>query len=152
MNIVIILIAKYLYVVELLVFLISATIWRKEEKLKVIKLMLLAAPLAGVLVLLGSHFIYDPRPFVVENIKPLISHNPDNGFPSDHTLLAMFTAFAAMVYNKKIGIILLILALLVGASRVMAKVHHPIDIIGSIFIAFVSITISYLILKKLKLN
>lgn len=152
MNIVIILIAKYLYVVELLVFLISATIWRKEEKLKVIKLMLLAAPLTGVLVLLGSHFIYDPRPFVVENIKPLIPHDPDNGFPSDHTLMAMFTAFAAMVYNKKIGIILLILAFLVGVSRVMAKVHHPIDIIGSIFIAFVSITISYLILKKLKLN
>ena len=39
----------------------------------------------GVLKAIG-HFYYDPRPFIVGHFAPLIPHDADNGFPSDHPL------------------------------------------------------------------
>src|SRR5919202_4656794 len=51
-----------------------------------------AAAVIGVLSLLfvqtGGLLYNDPRPFVVGHFQPLISHPADNGFPSDHALLA----------------------------------------------------------------
>ena len=48
---------------------------------------LLALPIAFLLGRLASLIILSPRPFVVENIQPLIAHVPNNGFPSEHFLL-----------------------------------------------------------------
>ncbi len=36
----------------------------------------------------SAHLISDPRPYLVEGVQPLISTSADNGFPSDHVLLA----------------------------------------------------------------
>src|ERR1017187_827769 len=43
---------------------------------------------SGILSLLLGHFIHDPRPFVADGQVPLIPHEPNNGFPSHHALLA----------------------------------------------------------------
>ena len=82
-----------------------------------------------------AHFWYDTRPFVADNLTPLIPHAPDNGFPSDHMLLGAAIASVVLAYNRTWGIVLWILALLVGLSRVAAGVHHLADIAGSIAIA-----------------
>jgi undecaprenyl-diphosphatase len=59
----------------------------------------------------------------------------DNGFPSDHTLLATAIAFAIFHFNKKLGLFLFLLAVLVGVARILAGVHHAADIAGSLIIA-----------------
>lgn len=96
-----------------------------------------AGTLPGVYVIakIVSYFYYNPRPFVIDSTVALIAHIPDNGFPSDHTLIC--AALAAIVYpfNKKISVLLWILTLMVGLSRVLAGVHHLIDVVGSISIA-----------------
>lgn len=93
---------------------------------------------------------YSPRPFVVANISPLIPHVANNGFPSEHTLLAMMIAGIILVYHKKMGIFLLGLAIAVGLGSVFAKVHHSIDIFGSVGIAATSIFAGLYFMSKIR--
>ena len=49
---------------------------------------------------------------------------------------------------KCLGAIVISLSIILGLSRVIANVHNPIDIIGSIIIAIISITIAKTILSN----
>jgi len=100
-------------------------------------LLVIALPAAYVVAKLAGLLFYNTRPFVVSNFAPLIFHLPDNGFPSDHTLLVGAVSTIIFFYNKKLGIILWAISILVGISRVLAGVHHTVDIIGSVVIAVV---------------
>lgn len=137
----VIVVAKYLIIVSLL---LTLAIWVKlSRKLKLQFLIIIVASgvLALLLAYLSRKIYYNPRPFVVSGVTPYFSHAPDNGFPSDHTLLASLLGFCVYFYRKKFGILLLVIALLIGLARVVADVHHLIDIIGAIAISFVSILI-----------
>jgi undecaprenyl-diphosphatase len=79
----------------------------------------------------------------------LIPHVADNGFPSDHTLYAMVVAATLFVFKRKTGILVGVLAVLIGLARVSAGVHHPVDIIASVVIAIIATLLSYLVLKLL---
>jgi undecaprenyl-diphosphatase len=118
---------------------IISIIVNKLPKKKIVITSILSLPLSLVIAKIASHFIYNPRPFVVLNSLPLISHAADNGFPSDHTLICAAVASIVFLYNKKLGIFLFVLTAFVGLSRILALVHHPIDILGSILIA-ISVT------------
>lgn len=113
-----------------------------------VKLAVLAFPLSFIIGKILNRIIINPRPFVVEGVQPLIAHTADNGFPSDHTLLAATIASVVWVYNKKLGWVLFGVALIIGAVRVWAKVHHPIDIAGSILIAISATGLAFFIMKK----
>lgn len=136
--------AKYLYAVIIAVaifyFLRQSSATRKQ----MIILGILVLPITYVAAKILGHFYYDPRPFVQHNFTPLIPHEPNNGFPSNHTLLS--AAISAVVYpfSRKTSIILWIMTALVGISRVYVGVHHFIDICGSVII---SITVTWLIYK-----
>ncbi len=113
------------------------------------KLAVLAFPLSFLFAKLSGAIINSPRPFVIQHIEPLIKASTDNGFPSDHTLLAMTIAAIIFVYNRKAGLFLVTLSLFVGLGRIFANVHHLIDILGSIVIAFLVTFISYKYLQDL---
>lgn len=150
MNFIIIFLANYLYVVIVVVAIIALVFAKKPIKSNMIMLALLTFPFAFIVATILDHFFYNPRPFVVEHIKPLIPHAANNGFPSDHTLLVISIASIVFVINKRLGSVLFVLGLLVGFARVLAEVHHPIDIFASIIVAVFSTYISCMILKKLK--
>src|SRR5919199_4897641 len=44
--------------------------------------------LSYVFAQIGGFVYNDPRPFAVEHFQPLLAHAADNGFPSDHALVA----------------------------------------------------------------
>ncbi|EKE04977.1 MAG: phosphoesterase PA-phosphatase related protein [uncultured bacterium] len=72
-----------------------------------------------------------PRPFQVSDFAPLTLTVPwDGAFPSGHTALAFALSVTILKHDKKVGILYLIMAGLVGIARIMAHVHYPIDIIG----------------------
>ncbi len=71
------------------------------------------------------------RPFQVQHLIPLTSTVPwDGAFPSGHTALAFALSVTILKHDKKVGILYLIMAGLVGIARIMAHVHYPIDIMG----------------------
>lgn len=110
----------------------------------------IALPLTYVMGKVASVFFENPRPFVVEQIQPLVEHLPDNGFPSEHTLLVATVAFLVYAEHKKIGTVLLVLSLGVGVGRVMANVHHSIDVIGAYLIAFGAVQLSAYVCERTK--
>lgn len=107
-------------------------------------------PLSYILGVIARSLWYNPRPFVVKGIQPLIEHIPDNGFPSDHTLLFATLATIAYYFNKKASIVLWAITILVGIHRMLGQVHHLIDILGSIVIALISARFVHFVLKRQK--
>ena len=149
MNTIIILAAKYLYVVSIIVGGIYIFTQPKNERKSLLILAIISLPLTYLVAKITAHFYYDPRPFVVSHAAPLIPHAADNGFPSDHTLLT--SAIAAVIFwrNKKLGFILLVIALAVGAARIRAGIHHWIDVVGAIVIAaLVTAVVGWWLLPK----
>ena len=125
----------------LLYFVVALYYWyhptNKSQKWamqRVVVLGVLGVMTAIVFEQLISVFIFRERPFAV--IDQLTAYNvfvDSSSFPSLHT--AMSVAFAgAWLWSghKKIGWLLMLWALIIGISRVIAGVHYPTDIIGGI--------------------
>lgn len=108
--------------------------------------------LAFVLALIGAKVLgllyNNPRPFVVDGIRPLVEHGPDNGFPSGHTLFSMLFATTVFSFNRKLGVVLGIFALVVGLGRVLAHVHHPVDILASVLLTISVTYFAWILVKK----
>lgn len=132
----IIFIAKYLVALPVLIAAGYALVTRRRREFLIFAALVLVT--SYLLALVAGHFYYNPRPFVVLNTAPLVAHPADNGFPSEHMLLASTLAAIVTPFSLPLGIVMWIIALFVGAGRVLALVHHSIDIVASFFIAIVS--------------
>lgn len=121
----------------------------KTEKKEFIVATLFAGTIALLLSRIASHVYFDPRPFVSEHVKPLITHAADNGFPSDHALLTMTLTAVTYFFSKKIASVMLILTVLVGIARVLAKVHSPLDILGGWIIGIIGAIAGYYLMRYL---
>jgi undecaprenyl-diphosphatase len=84
----------------------------------------------GLLKAIG-YFYYDARPFVVGHFQPLIPHEANNGFPSDHTFIAAAISAVLWPFTRPVSLICWGLTALVAISRVYVGVHHAVDVIGS---------------------
>lgn len=142
--------AKYLYVVIIGIAVIYFFKQPKTTKNKIIILGTLALPVIYVVAKIVSLLYYDPRPFVEEGFIPIIPHEPDNGFPSDHTLLSAAISSVLYPFNKRVGVMTWILAILVGLSRVYVGVHHYIDVFGSMVISIGVTSLVYIFVKRWK--
>ncbi len=140
--------AKYLIIVSAVITLWIISMLPSRERVRFTILLMISLPLAYVLAKIAGHFYINPRPFVVGHFIPLVQHGADNGFPSDHTLLAASLAAAVTLIRPRVGIALWIIAIVVGICRVLAGVHHGIDIIGSIVIASLAVYATHRLLSS----
>lgn len=147
MHAVVTFVAKYFILLSMLG---ALAVWLKvstPQKKRFIALAVLGAIFSLALAKIANKLYYDPRPFVAGHFTPYFSHSADNGFPSDHTLFASFLAFTTWRFSPKAGWILLVIAILIGLSRVVAGVHHLADIAGSVILAFIGVWIANLIVN-----
>lgn len=82
------------------------------------------------LVKLGAHLYTHPRPFVVDHIAPLVAHAADNAFPSDHAAAAGLAVAYLWPRSRSLAAIATAFAVVIGAARVAAHLHWPIDIVA----------------------
>jgi len=148
MDMLMILLAKYLYLLIALLAVIYLLMQPRAKQKQIIIFSIIVLPLAYLVAKIAGHFYFDPRPFVVHHVKPLIPHAPTNGFPSDHALLSFAIASIIFVFNKKIGILLGILGLFVGISRIYVMVHSPMDIVASFVISVVVVGLVFYLSRK----
>ena len=90
------------------------------------------------------------RPYMVNEAIEYITKRPsDNSFPSGHTG-CVFAVASVLFYMmpKKVGIPAMIIASLVGISRLYVGVHYPTDIIGGFIIGMFTGFIAKLIVEK----
>jgi len=95
----------------------------------------------GIAQMIKDLFPSSLRPFQINGYPPLTLTIPSDGtFPSGHSAATFGLAVSLFLYNKKIGILYLIGALLVSLGRVFSNVHFPIDVLGGAILgAFVAL-------------
>lgn len=74
------------------------------------------------------------RPFVENTVNLLTTHAPDPSFPSLHAAFSSALAISVLFHKKLIGIVLIMIALLVGIGRIFVGVHWPSDVLGGFLI------------------
>ena len=104
------------------------------------KLAAASAGVSAVVALLVNavlgHLWYHARPFAdhPKQTLLLVHHGADNSFPSDHASVAFAVAFAVLVFHRRLGILLLAVAVGVGVDRIFVGVHYPIDVLTSVVV------------------
>lgn len=87
-----------------------------------------------ILTAIATRTYYDPRPFVAvaeggDGVIPVIPHDPDNGFPSDHSAAAGLMAALVLLRRRWLaGLWFAAAAAAVAWGRVAAGVHHLLDV------------------------
>jgi hypothetical protein len=90
-----------------------------------------AAALALAANQLIAHVWDRPRPYAAHaGIVPLAGISSDPSFPSDHVAAAFAIAVAAMFASRRAGRVLLVLAAITAASRLLGAAHYPSDVLG----------------------
>lgn len=88
-----------------------------------------------------------PRPFYLDTAIVLNIKKPGGyAFPSGHTLSAFAGAYAIFTGNRKAGIPALIVAVMIGFSRMYLFVHYPTDVLaGAILGVYVARLITHIL-------
>lgn len=148
-DLLMIFLAQYLPYLLVLVWLIYSW-FHRDQWMKIFVIPFLAAGVARVVVVTAIRFFYHHlRPVSVLNFTPLIT--PDNyySFPSGHASVFFAMATALYFYNRRIGTVFLVGALLNGLARIYVGVHWPFDILGGIITGIsVAFLIRYLVKKN----
>lgn len=104
-----------------------------------------------------KNLVARPRPYdVIAGLDTLIKKLSSYSFPSGHTACSFAVAFAyyRCLPQKKWGIAALVLAGLIGFSRLYVGVHYPTDVLGGaavgIFAAWIASRLVVLISDKIQ--
>ena len=91
-----------------------------------------------------------PRPcWINESVEMLVRVPEDYSFPSGHTM-ASFAAAGALLFmgQKKIGICAVLLAVLMGVSRMYFYVHFPTDVLAGAVLGLACGRVGAALVKK----
>lgn len=113
-----------------------------ENEKKTLLLIILAMPIAFILINLIHLVFIEIRPFAELNFSPLIKEATFYSFPSIHTTIMAVIAFAYTYLKSKWSILFLLLMLWVGISRIFVGVHYPLDILGGMIVGLISIIVA----------
>lgn len=141
--------AEYvIYLTLILIFIASIRGGLKERKSLI--LFLVSLPIVILIIKTVHIFIFEQRPFIEQDLIPLISHKADASFPSRHTSIMSAIAFSYTFFKSRSSLLLLLLTAWVGISRVYVGVHYPVDVLGGLVVGFVSVVVAKQIIKLLK--
>lgn len=93
-----------------------------------------------------------PRPYTVSpELVTLIEKLSSYSFPSGHTSVSFSGALVLYrMMPKKVGIPAIILAAMIGFSRLYVGVHYPTDVLGGIVVGIIASTASYYLIQFVK--
>jgi undecaprenyl-diphosphatase len=150
-NPVMIFIAEYM-----VVFLALAVIiyWLTRNKMN--RLMVLCAMVTFIMAelfgKLAGKIHSNNQPFAeLANVNRLIEKAVDNSFPSDHTMLFFSFCVSFWLFKRGWGFLWLVLATLVGVSRIWVGVHYPADVLVGATISVIIAIIVYKVVPKISI-
>jgi undecaprenyl-diphosphatase len=146
----------FIFIAEYMVFvlaLIALFFWftRSQEKRIMIISATITFALAEIIGKIAGKFHSNNQPFAeLSDVNKLIEKAVDNSFPSDHTILFFSFCTTFCIYQKRWGYIWIVIALIVGISRIWVGVHYPADILVGALISIVSTFIVSFIIPRFK--
>lgn len=138
----------YLTILLTLILAIKGGIKEKKAFL----LLILAIPIAIILIKTIHIFYFEARPFVDFNFLPIVPEDVDASFPSRHATIASVIAFAYTYLKSKWAFLLLPVMLWIGISRIYVGVHYPLDVLGGLATGLLSLILAMQIKKLLRLG
>lgn len=144
--------AKYLVVAPLGGVLALAQARGLATAKKIALEALLALPLAYLCARVVGLLFYHEQPFAVWHFIPLVPHEVNNSFPSDHMLFSSVLATIAYVRHRTLGLSLWFFAGVVGIARVAAGLHYPIDLVAAALIAIAAVYAARALLAHTKVR
>lgn len=127
---------KYSPILVVLIYVCTiGYLYLKDDKRLILFLIIPALDL--IFVSIFRKVLNRPRPYDVYNYEPLTDYKKGKGqsFPSRHTASAFIIAMAFLYLNYTYGVIMLVIAIIVGMTRVFTGVHYPKDVIGGAVIS-----------------
>ncbi|MGL4790195.1 MAG: phosphatase PAP2 family protein [Anaerotignaceae bacterium] len=122
---------------------------KKTEVICVVLALLFSLIICNLLL---KNLVARPRPFAfLEDFQLLIPTPLDYSFPSGHTSSSIAAAFVIWKFNKKLGVAVWVLAILIIFSRLYLYVHFPTDILGGIITGLIAGYLGYIYGKKIDL-
>ncbi|OHA01356.1 MAG: hypothetical protein A3C11_01770 [Candidatus Sungbacteria bacterium RIFCSPHIGHO2_02_FULL_49_12] len=148
-DFIVVLVGQYVpYVLGFLPFLLFRKQgWSKETRSHVGFIYAYAIIARFVVTPIIRYFIISPRPFLTPGVRQLIFNETSSSFPSGHAVFFFALATGLWFYDRRLGLIAGIVALLVSTARVIAGVHWPVDIVGG-FVVGVGVTWICEVLRK----
>lgn len=141
MNLVFIFLAKYLIYLLAAWAVVSGWYLRRGHGYRRYAFWLAKLALAIVLVTIIDQLINTlyptDRPFIVNGVESLISHEADSSFPSTHAAHAASLATFIFSLRRSWGVVAFLVAVLVGAGRVLVGLHFPVDVVAGFAIGVV---------------
>tara|TARA_R110002096_G_scaffold87751_9_gene201282 strand:+ start:566 stop:1183 length:618 start_codon:yes stop_codon:yes gene_type:complete len=145
--------AAALFLADKVIFLVAAALvwgWARAGSRTRTKLFAvgLTAVLGLAINLTIAAFWQNPRPFALGVGNQFLPHAPDGSFPSDHATIlfsvafGLFAARAASLWSW----LALIVAIAVAWSRIYVGVHWPMDMAGSVVVAFWAASVARLVI------
>jgi len=139
---------SYPFTYGLIILLILWAIFFSNRKMYNFSLLFLSGLSSWIMASALKNILQLNRPFVNLDILPLYKETGFS-FPSEH--MVVFTAIAVSMFliNKTAGYIFLIIAILIGLSRIILGVHYPVDIMGGFVVGLIVSLIFKEIFKKI---
>ncbi len=97
---------------------------------RAILIALLGLVLTNALIRILQIYYFRPRPFATETVHLLFYRPSVSSFPSVPVATLFCYVTGIWKADRKWGLIMLILAMAFGLSRIIAGVHYPLDIVG----------------------
>ena len=110
-----------------------------------------AAMCGAILLSLLKNLVARDRPCWIDPdfLQLLVSVPKDFSFPSAHTMISVSAAAALFHYSKALGIPALVIAALVGFSRLYLFVHFPTDVLAGAVIGVLLAVVSCIVTDKI---
>jgi undecaprenyl-diphosphatase len=138
----------------LLLYLITAAyVWFYEKKQEEVKHILFAAIITSIVAITLKELIDLPRPYMTNGKDALAGYVSYGSFPSLHTALAFSLSTTVILHQKRLGILLFLVAAVIGMGRIAANVHYPLDVVsGAILGTLVSLMLENIHFKNHRLD
>jgi undecaprenyl-diphosphatase len=108
---------------------------------------MLLKELIGNLIL--KNLIARSRPCWIDTTVPMLISSPSSySFPSGHTFDAITASVSIYLYNKKAGIIAIIIGTIIAFSRMYLFVHFPTDVLASVVLGIAVALIVHRLVEK----
>lgn len=136
------------FVIYITIFFTAFLLFKQRVKEKAALLLILfSLPIGFLLIKIIRLFIIEPRPFIHLYLRPLIWYYQGPSFPSTHTMIMAIITFSYFYYRSRWAYLFLFLLAWVAIARIYAGLHYPLDIIGSLIVAVISLAVALQVKK-----
>jgi undecaprenyl-diphosphatase len=104
---------------------------------KAVVYALLAEILANGIVKFSNLIYFRPRPFAAMPVKMLFYEPTDSSMPSNPAAVGFAFATGVWLVNRRAGVLLYALAILLSFARVYSGVHYPLDVVSGALIGII---------------